>query len=274
MTASRLSTRISLRWPPEPPFENTDTLVLSVGNWYVDLRVDPATQAIDWAIAGERLQVLNSNDVLFTHELDSRNTFGVADCGSFSALPNGDDLEVGVMPRVDLPGEPVREYEEVWRKLLFRRCDEGESKGLSFVLERGTDGVELAEGEEREVIRTFVGAICGTYVVLRQTQVLLRPAGEMKTVIKRGGEVSARREDFVRGIGYQVKYALGPGVGSLPARSDIEGSALDGSPSPGERVVVCGEEYVIRSFEDLGPDSERYLGLSTDEPIDSLASSH
>jgi hypothetical protein len=57
----RLSTRISLRWPPEPPFENTDTLVLSVGNWYVDLRVDRETATLDWAIAGERLQNANSS---------------------------------------------------------------------------------------------------------------------------------------------------------------------------------------------------------------------
>lgn len=56
MTNCRLSTRVSLRWPPEPAFENTDTLVMSVGNWYVDLRVDRATGTIDWAIAGERLQ--------------------------------------------------------------------------------------------------------------------------------------------------------------------------------------------------------------------------
>lgn len=40
---SRLSTRISLQWPPEPAFKNTDTLVLSVGSWYVDLRVDRVT---------------------------------------------------------------------------------------------------------------------------------------------------------------------------------------------------------------------------------------
>lgn len=53
-TAS-LSTRVSLRWLPEPAFENTDTVVLSVGKWYVDLRMDKETGTIDWAIAGERI---------------------------------------------------------------------------------------------------------------------------------------------------------------------------------------------------------------------------
>lgn len=52
---SRLSTRVSLRWLPDPPFENTDTLVMSVGEWYVDLRIDQKTNDIDWAIAGQRL---------------------------------------------------------------------------------------------------------------------------------------------------------------------------------------------------------------------------
>ncbi|KAL4961872.1 uncharacterized protein BDV14DRAFT_179452 [Aspergillus stella-maris] len=173
MTTTRLSTRVSLRWPPEPAFENTDTLVLSVGNWYVDLRVDKTTKAIDWAIAGERLPAKDSNEVLFTHELDSRNTFGVADCGSFSALPNGDDLEVGSMPRPDLPGAPVSEYEEVWRELPVSKVGGG-MIGPSFVLESVVDREGLAEGDEREVGRTFIGATSGKYIVLRQRQVLAR----------------------------------------------------------------------------------------------------
>lgn len=52
---SNITTRISLRWLPDPPFENTDTLVLAVGEWYVDLRVDKQSGEIDWAIAGQCL---------------------------------------------------------------------------------------------------------------------------------------------------------------------------------------------------------------------------
>ncbi|KAL4756540.1 uncharacterized protein BDW70DRAFT_10577 [Aspergillus foveolatus] len=240
----RLSTRLSLRWPPEPPFENTDTLVLSVGNWYVDLRVDRRTATIDWAIAGERLQNANSNEVLFTHELDSRSAFGVADCGTFSALPNGDDLEVGVMPRPDLPGAPVKEYEEVWRELPFVRMEGHEN--VSFVLESTTGGTQLKEGEEKEVTRTFIGAIWGSYIALRQTQVLARPIGETKTVIKSGAEVSAKREEFVEGQGFVVRYSLGPEADELPTHSEIQLPASDGSL---ERLVVGGQEYVVRSWE-------------------------
>ncbi|KAF4162179.1 hypothetical protein CNMCM6936_002419 [Aspergillus lentulus] len=54
-SSSSLSTRISLRWVPDPAFENTDTIVLSLLGWYVDLRVDKSTGKIDWAIAGQRI---------------------------------------------------------------------------------------------------------------------------------------------------------------------------------------------------------------------------
>lgn len=52
---SQITTRISLRWLPEDPFETTDTLVLTAGEWYVDLRVDKKTGKMDWAIAGQCL---------------------------------------------------------------------------------------------------------------------------------------------------------------------------------------------------------------------------
>ena len=52
----RLSTRVSIRWLPEAAaFENTDTTVMSVKDWYVDLRVDKGSGLIDWAIAGRRI---------------------------------------------------------------------------------------------------------------------------------------------------------------------------------------------------------------------------
>lgn len=54
-TSCRFSTRISLRWLPEPAHETTDTVVMSVKDWYLDLRMDKQTGAIDWAIAGQRI---------------------------------------------------------------------------------------------------------------------------------------------------------------------------------------------------------------------------
>lgn len=54
-SSCRFSTRISLRWLPEPARETTDTIVMSVNDWYLDLRMDQNTGEIDWAIAGQRI---------------------------------------------------------------------------------------------------------------------------------------------------------------------------------------------------------------------------
>jgi hypothetical protein len=51
----RFSTRISIRWLPEPAQETTDTIVMSVKDWYLDLRMEKETGEIDWAIAGQRI---------------------------------------------------------------------------------------------------------------------------------------------------------------------------------------------------------------------------
>lgn len=49
---SSFTTRLSLRWVPGVPEETTDTVVLTVGDWFVDLRMDKKSGAIDWAMAG------------------------------------------------------------------------------------------------------------------------------------------------------------------------------------------------------------------------------
>lgn len=55
--SARASTRISIRWPPAEALEPTDTLVLSVGEWYVDLRVSKEDGGLDWGLAGQRIVV-------------------------------------------------------------------------------------------------------------------------------------------------------------------------------------------------------------------------
>ncbi|GKZ27302.1 hypothetical protein AbraIFM66951_012125 [Aspergillus brasiliensis] len=245
---SRLSTRISLRWVPEPAFENTDTIVMSVAGWYVDLRVDKTSGNIDWAIAGQRVvDEADSSRVSFTHELDSRNSFDAVDCGTFSALPNGDDLEKGSMPRADLPGSPMAEYEEVWRELKFREGPEGPAKGVSWVLE-SKPGKPLEEGEEAEVERTFLGRVWGTYLALRQVQIHTRPRGSSTTLVKEGRQVSARREEWDPASGWQLKYSIGPAGAQLPSMT----LALeDGSWQTGQIITVAEKEYTVRGFEKI-----------------------
>jgi hypothetical protein len=57
---NKISTRISIRWLPDDASEPTDTLVFSVGGWYMDLRILKKGGGIDWAMAGER--VVTSQD--------------------------------------------------------------------------------------------------------------------------------------------------------------------------------------------------------------------
>lgn len=55
--AARISTRISIKWAEESASEPTDTLVLSLGGYYVDLRIAKVDGTIDWALAGQRIVV-------------------------------------------------------------------------------------------------------------------------------------------------------------------------------------------------------------------------
>jgi hypothetical protein len=51
---AKLSTRISIQWLPEEASEPTDTLVMTVGSYYLDLRIlKDDTSKIDWSMAGE-----------------------------------------------------------------------------------------------------------------------------------------------------------------------------------------------------------------------------
>jgi hypothetical protein len=185
--------------------------------------------------------------VHFTHDLDSHNAFDAVDCGTFSKLPNGDDLETGSMPRWDLPGAPVREYEEVWRELPFREGPEGPGKGVSWVLERRAYGEETVG--QIPMTRTFIARIWGTYVALRQEQTHYFDVGCLRGSNARveGGEVSARREEWDSTSGWQTKYALGPELDKLPFMSTFDTG--DGDWSVGSRVVVSGQSYTVQAFE-------------------------
>jgi hypothetical protein len=48
----RLTQQLGFRWIPEPPDESTDTLVLSVTDWFVDLRFSKADGSLAWGFAG------------------------------------------------------------------------------------------------------------------------------------------------------------------------------------------------------------------------------
>ncbi|KAF9249847.1 hypothetical protein DTO013E5_8656 [Penicillium roqueforti] len=249
------STRLSLRWVPEIPEETTDTIVLSVGEWFVDLRMDKKSGAIDWAMAGTRIEE-NPKEiplkVLFTRELDSLNEIGIVDIGNFSPQADGTDLECGEMPRADLPGEPMTAFEEVWQELLFKEGPEGAKKGISWILE--SDDAPLAVGEQKEVTVTkvFLGRIWGTYLALQQTQTHSGQKDQAGawSLKRSGGEVSARREEW--GSGWEEKYVIGPDAGDVPSIKDgFDGEGIGAWRIPGEKVVIKGKSFIVRVFEEI-----------------------
>ncbi|UPK90094.1 hypothetical protein LCI18_001029 [Fusarium solani-melongenae] len=132
----RLSTRISIRWADDAPSEPTDTVVLSVGDYFMDLRITKADQSVDWAFAGTR-EILSRDP----HE------------GKFQPLPNGDDLETGSMPCAE-KGNQVTPYEEVWRELQPRH---GMNRGWILQAKLGGDDV-------------FLGQYGGIYLAMRQNK--------------------------------------------------------------------------------------------------------
>jgi len=60
-----ISTRISIRWLPDPASEPSDVLVYNVGSYYLDLRILKESGEIEWAFAGER-QVISTEPCVFS----------------------------------------------------------------------------------------------------------------------------------------------------------------------------------------------------------------
>ncbi|OAA63393.1 hypothetical protein SPI_03556 [Niveomyces insectorum RCEF 264] len=203
--APRLSTRISIRWNNEPPSEPTITTVMSVGSHFVDLRVNKADQTIDWAFAGRREIV--SQDPLqcrWYHVIDSRNVFE-PDEGSFTKLPNGDDLETGSMPCSERNNE-ITPYEEVWRALPV------EGAGPHWILQ-----------SDHEDSTAFVGCVGGVFIAMQQR--------------RQGGSFAVVKEEFVGVEGqpprWERRYVSGEFHAQLPSLACRESSTFVGEKVPG-----------------------------------------
>jgi hypothetical protein len=77
---SRLSTRVSIKWADNEASEPTDTHVMSIEEYYMDLRVRKADTTIDWAMAGQRL--IKSEDPR------ERPLFPLSELSCSSSLPS------------------------------------------------------------------------------------------------------------------------------------------------------------------------------------------
>lgn len=190
------------------------------------------------------------------------------------------------MPHPDRPGNPLAEYEEVWRELTPLSLGLDPCSGLgaggmvSWILESETDleghagtcvqqrfqRQQEAEKEGRsrpvQIVKTFLGRIGGVFVALRQGLECIRaPAasttsttsGSVGWVPQRGGPVSARREEWdAASSSWREKYVLGPDGWDMPSLvTGLEGEGRGCWRVPGEKVVVKGEDYVVRAFEEL-----------------------
>ncbi|EXJ93261.1 hypothetical protein A1O1_01652 [Capronia coronata CBS 617.96] len=244
--APRASTRVSIRWPPAPASEPTDTLVLSVGGYYVDLRVRKSDGEIDWALAGERIvDPQHSAKVKFTHIIDSHHNPSSSepepapDVGDFIKLPNGDDLETGEMPNPDAGGQ-VMPYEEIWRELKW-------PTGNSCWFLESVDSHDAEKGTATTTRRTktFHAKVGNYYLALRQVI-----NGEDVTFV-------ALRQDYhiddEEGKGWKTIYEIGKQqqqlqLDRLTGIDERLGTEATGW-RVGEKVVVGNESYIVRASE-------------------------
>ncbi|EGU11844.1 Proteophosphoglycan 5 [Rhodotorula toruloides ATCC 204091] len=158
-----VSTRLSLRWPPEPPTEEEEVLVVQGrSGFFLDLRVKQrrleladgshkqANAAkgnceVTWATAGWK-------EVLAPRPGEDDSP---PDEGSFKTLPNGDVLERGEM--VNPETGKIAAYEEVWRRLplsqddgppriVILECVGDEADGKAFVGRVGDYKLGMVDG--------------------------------------------------------------------------------------------------------------------------------
>ncbi|KAK5046054.1 hypothetical protein LTR84_008511 [Exophiala bonariae] len=239
----RASTRISIRWPPAAASEPTDTLVLSIGDYYVDLRVTKADQSIDWALAGQRL-VLSENPlkVKFTHPLDSHYVAGEEegepDIGEFTKLPNGDDLETGVMTAPHLGGK-IMPYEEIWRELdpgVGQAGDGSDGKTSSWILESVDPS---SDAEATRLSKSYYARGGKFFLALRQVNITSPPSIS----------VSAIRQDWdADKSAWVTKYAIGnvDGLFSLGTGTDGAGDWKVGDEV---KIGLEGERCIVRALD-------------------------
>ncbi|OCF40447.1 hypothetical protein I317_05750 [Kwoniella heveanensis CBS 569] len=149
--SARVSIRVSIAWSGHPAIEDTDTLVLTIGSYSLDLRVfndnaGPDKGTIDWSTVARVGEIEGSTK----------------DQGVFDTLPNGDVTETGIMhnPKTDRY-EP---YVETWRRLNL-----GSGADIPYlVLERqkkketnasAESGTNTGEHEHEEGV--FIGRVGG-----------------------------------------------------------------------------------------------------------------
>ncbi|KAI1851700.1 hypothetical protein JX265_010934 [Neoarthrinium moseri] len=204
--------RVSIRWLPEPAYEDSDTIALNVGGYFMDLRVGTADGSLQWSRCGERKKL--KEDPLtcqWTRIIDSLGSTD-PDEAAFSELPNGDSLEYGTFNKDGVPTS----YEEVWRDVKATV----DSENWAWIIQ-SVDG------------STFLGKLDNIFLGMKQ-QV-------------KGGSFAVRKEEY-DGASKEWKTTFADGdTDTIPRALDalkIEG----GERVTGQTVVVNQGDYVIRGI--------------------------
>jgi hypothetical protein len=139
------------------------------------------------------------------------------DEATFTKLGNGDYLETGSMPSPD-HNDVVTKFEEVWRRGVLLPGSE-----FAWIIQ-SVDG------------KTFMGRVGGSYLALSEGN---------------GDVFNARREEWDEQEGWRINYAIG-NVEGLPRLASISDQIKsESSWSIGDKVVVLGNDYIVRGFEEL-----------------------
>ncbi|KAH7121850.1 hypothetical protein B0J13DRAFT_159120 [Dactylonectria estremocensis] len=209
--------RISIRWLPDEAFEDTRTIALNVGGYFIDLRVTKENPSIQWSHAGE-LTILKEEPFTcrWSHIIDSLG-FTDPDEASFTKLPNGDELEVGET-KCPHKNDEMTAYEEVWRDVTAH--DKPEES--SWIM-RSSEG------------NTFIGRVGNIY--------------QANSLSADG--FSARREDFGKETKeWNLSFDSG-NTASIPRVADVLKELSEKTKwSTGDKVTVGGHEFSIIALED------------------------
>ncbi|KPM38682.1 hypothetical protein AK830_g7884 [Neonectria ditissima] len=206
--------RVSVRWLPEPAYEDTETVALNVGGFFIDLRVAKDSSTIQWSRAGERI-ILKEEPLTcrWTHIIDSLD-LTIPDEAHFIKLENGDDLEVGTTPCPHKNGA-MTAYEEVWRDITAPISSDDQS----WILQSSHEA-------------TFIGKVGNIYLAIRKGS---------------DGSFAARKEDFEGD--WTISFESGH-VQELPrVKQVLEEFEVEGSDrAEGRKVKIASTEYVVKAL--------------------------
>ncbi|KAF7561657.1 hypothetical protein G7046_g2487 [Stylonectria norvegica] len=223
--------RISIRWLPGAAYEDTKTIALNVGGYFMDLRVTKENPSIEWAQAGERT-ILNEDPKTcrWTHVIDSLNLTEPDEAQLFT-LPNGDELEVGSTAN-PLENGAISSFEEVWRNVTLHHS----LSKTSWIL-------QSSEGT------VFIGKVGNISLALSKIS---------------GTGFVARREDSGKdGQEWEVTFESGD-ASSLPRAAQVEHQLSNGQSAwkNGDSLEVGDVVYIACLVGDLS-----FSNLSTVFPV-------